>query len=110
MVRLSTLEGDAPISTVPRLAGWWSDFTDVVSEKASDAVSYTSKVFSDAATNAGKTIVNKAAQETVSAQKAVAPLTPYVAKGKETVPTWVVVGGVAVLVYALTAGRKGRRS
>lgn len=109
MVRLTTLEGDAGISTVPRLNGWWTDLKGVVKEKTSDAVGYTSRVFSESLTTAGKQVADKAVSEVRSTQTSVAPLTPYVEQGKQTIPTWIVVAGVGFVVYMATAGKKGAR-
>jgi hypothetical protein len=116
MVRLTTLEGDSGFSTAPRIGtnaprlhGWWTDFKNVVSEKASDAVSYTSGVFSDAATDAGKQLVDKAASEARQMQTNAAPLTPYVEKGKQAIPTWIYFAGAGLIVYLYTTSQKSRK-
>jgi len=100
---LTTLEGDF----VP-LNGWWTDAKKAVASKAKDAVSYSSKVFSNASTDASKAFVTSTAAQVQATQAASAPLSPYVASGKESVPMWMVLAAAALGIYIVTSKpRKG---
>lgn len=127
MVRLTTMEGDASFSTTPRigtnaprLGGWFTDLqravaaaasstSDYVGEKASDAWSYTSKVFSEANTEAAKKLADQAVAEARAAQTSISPLTPYVEKGKQEIPAWILVASAGAVVLFLTTRPKGGR-